>query len=262
MISAKELKSDYINWYKKNLHFQSLEDNLIRIDSPFKDSSQDDIIIYAEKNPQDSIITLTDDGYTMYNLKISGVNLSRSKKRMFIFKKNLETYGIKYNSQTEELYVKTPIDKFSENKHRLLQCLLFVNDMYILSKSNVKKIFTEDVSQVFDDNRIIYSQDIIINGKSGMSHKFEFLIPGVKDRKEKFVKAVSVPNNTTITKSYLTDVSQAKAVKRNKENEFYFILDDRETEVNDEVNNILVESGIVPINFTELRNKIELFKNS
>lgn len=262
MISAKELKNDYIDWYQKNLHFQSLEDNLIRIDSPFKDSSQDNIIIYAEKNPNDSVITLTDDGYTMYNLKVSGVHLSRSKKRMFIFKKNLETYGIRYNSQTEEIYVKTPIEKFGENKHRLLQCLLFLNDMYILSQSNVKNIFTEDVSQVFDDNNIIYSQDIIINGKSGMSHKFEFLIPGVKDKKEKFVKAVSVPNNTTTTKAYLTDVNQAKAVKRDKENEFYFILDDRKKEVNDEVNNILLESDIVPINFTELPNKIELFMNS
>jgi len=261
MISAKELKNDYINWYKKHLHFQSLEDNLLRIDSPFKDNTQDDIVIYAEKNPNDSFITLTDDGYTMYNLKISGVNLSLSKKRMFIFRKNLESYGINYNSHTEELYVKTPIEKFSENKHRLLQCLLFVNDMYILSQSSVKNIFTEDVSKVFDDNNIIYTQDIIINGKSGMSHKFEFLIPGMKDRKEKFVKAVSVPNNTIATKAYVTDVSQAKAVKRDKKNEFYFILDDRKKDVNNEVNNLLIESDIVPINFTELPQKIELFMN-
>lgn len=261
MLSANELKNDYINWYKNNLHYKSLSDNLVRIDNPFKDSSMDDIIIYAEKNPNDSFITLTDDGYTMFNLRIAGVDINRSKKRQFIFKKNLESYGISYNNKTEELYVKFPIEKFSENKHRLLQCLLFVNDMYILSKNNVKSIFTEDVSEVFDENNIIYSQDIIINGKSGMTHKFEFLIPGMKNKKEKFVKAVSAPNNTTSTKAFVTDVNQAKAVKREKPNEFFFILDNRKKPVNVEVYNLLVESGITPINFTELTNNIDQLSN-
>lgn len=261
MLSAKELKSEYINWYKQNLKFESLNDNLIRIDSPFKDNTLGDTVLYAEKNPNDSNITLTDDGYTMYHLELAGVDIKRSKKRQFIFKKNLESYGVNFDEKTEELYIKSPVEKFSESKHRLLQCLLFVNDMYILSKSNVKNIFTEDVSEIFDEHGIIYTQDIIINGHSGMSHKFEFLVPGKKNSKEKFVKTVSTPNNPLNAKAFVTDVNQAKAVKREKPNEFFIILDDRKKTVNTEVNNLLVESDIIPINFTELPQKIELIKN-
>lgn len=261
MLSAQELKKEYLNWYKQNLQFKSLDENLVRIDSPFTDNTQDGIIIYAEKNPNDSYITLTDDGYTMFNLKISGVDLKRSKNRMFIFKKNLDSYGISYNEQTEELYVKAPIEKFSESKHRLLQSLLFVNDMYILSKNNVKNIFTEDVGAVLDKHNIIYTQDINISGKSGMVHKFDFLIPSKKNKKEKFIKTVSSPNHAMITKSYVTDVNQAKQVRREKPNEFFFIMDDRKKAVNNEVKNLLHESGIKAINFTELESKIELVSN-
>lgn len=262
MLSAKELKSEYINWYKKHLQFKSLNDNLIRIDSPFKDNTLGDIVIYAEKNPNDSTITLTDDGYTMFNLELAGVDIKKSPKRQFIFMKNLESYGVNFNADTNELYIKSSIKKFSESKHRLLQCLLFVNDMYILSKPNIKNIFTEDVSEVFDEHNIIYTQDIIINSHSGMSHKFEFVIPGKKNQKEKFVKTVSTPNNTLIAKAIVTDANQAKVVKRDKPNEFFVILDDRKKAVNDEVNNLLVESDITPINFTELPQKIEQLTNN
>lgn len=262
MLSAKELKNDYLKWYRENLNFQSLNENLIRIESPFKDNAMDDIVFYAEKNPSDSTITLTDDGYTMYNLKNLGVDIKRSKNRRFIFNKNIESYGVSYNSDTDELFIKSSLEKFGENKHRLLQCLIFVNDMYILSKPNVKNIFTEDVSEVLDKNEIIYTQDIIINGHSGMTHKFEFVIPSQKNKKEKFVKTVSAPNYTKNVKAFVTDVNQAKAVKRDKPNEFFFILDDRKKPVISEVTNLLITSEITPINFTDLPQKIEYLTNN
>lgn len=261
MLSAKDLKHEYLNWYNKHLQYESLNDNLIKINNPFKDHTLDDIVLYVIKNPNDGTVTLTDDGYTMYLLEISGIDIKKSQKRKFIFSKNLETYGVKFNNKTEELYIKSPIEKFSESKHRLLQCLLFINDMYILSKPNVKNIFTEDVSEVFDENDIIYTQDIIISGHSGMSHKFEFVIPSKKDSKEKFIKTVSSPNNSLNIKAFVTDVNQAKVVKREKPNAFYFILDDRKKTVNLEVKNLLTESEITPINFTDLQNNIDLINN-
>src|SRR5699024_12779130 len=105
MLSAKELKSEYINWYKQNLKFESLNDNLIRIDSPFKDNTLGDIVLYAEKNPNDSNITLTDDGYTMYHLELTGVDITRSNTRQFIVKKNFESYGVTVEEHTKELYI-------------------------------------------------------------------------------------------------------------------------------------------------------------
>lgn len=261
MILAKDLKHEYLSWYNNNLEFESLNENLIRINSPFKDQSSDDVVIYVVNNPNDSTVTLTDDGFTIYQLELSGVDIQRSKNRRFVFEKNLETYGVSYNQTTDELYIKAPIEKFSESKHRLLQCLLFVNDMYMLSKPNIKNIFTEDVSEIFDKNDIIYTQDIIINGHSGMSHKFEFIIPSKKNSKEKFVKTVSTPNNPMNVKAFVTDVNQAKAVKRDKANAFYFILDDRKKSVNVEVNNLLIESDITPINFSDLQKNIDLIKN-
>lgn len=73
--------------------------------------------------------------------------------------------------------------------------------------------------------------------------------------------AVSPSNDPINTKAFVTNVNQSKAVKREKPNEFFTILDDSKKIVNNEVNNLLIESDITPINFTELQQKIELIKN-
>ena len=50
-------------------------------------------------------------------------------------------------------------------------------------------------------------------------------ISAKKNQKEKFINAISNPNNSMIIKSKITDAMQAKN-KRHRQNEFIFILND------------------------------------
>lgn len=69
----------------KKIEFKNLEENLVRIDVPFQDNMNDDIVFYAELDSNTDTIILTDDGYTLFNLESSGLNIKGSKRRKKIF---------------------------------------------------------------------------------------------------------------------------------------------------------------------------------
>ncbi|HDA6971377.1 TPA: DUF1828 domain-containing protein, partial [Staphylococcus aureus] len=93
---AKKLKKEYLDWYNQTLEFSNLSNNVVRIDTPFKDNSLDNLIIYALYDQSRDMITLTDDGYTIFDLENNGIFLNKSKKHKKIFEEHLSAYGIKY----------------------------------------------------------------------------------------------------------------------------------------------------------------------
>lgn len=171
---AKKLKKEYLDWYNQTLEFSNLSNNVVRIDTPFKDNSLDNLIIYALYDQSRDMITLTDDGYTIFDLENNGISLNKSKKRKKIFEEHLSAYGIKYNDKTHEIFVQTNFKNFNKSKHNLLQCLIFVNDMYLLSNPKSQNIFTEDVANKLDEHNIYYGRDLPIIGSSGVVHNFDF----------------------------------------------------------------------------------------
>ncbi len=76
---AKKLKKEYLDWYNQTLEFSNLSNNVVRIDTPFKDNSLDNLIIYALYDQSRDMITLTDDGYTIFDLENNGISLNKSK---------------------------------------------------------------------------------------------------------------------------------------------------------------------------------------
>ncbi|HDA7313507.1 TPA: DUF1828 domain-containing protein, partial [Staphylococcus aureus] len=91
-LDAKKLKKEYLDWYNQTLEFSNLSNNFVRIDTPFKDNSLDNLIIYALYDQFRDMITLTDDGYTIFDLENNGISLNKSKKRKKIFEEHLSAY--------------------------------------------------------------------------------------------------------------------------------------------------------------------------
>lgn len=87
-LDAKKLSDKYIQWYKEQISFKNIKKNVVRIDLPFLDSFQDEIVLYAIQQP-DGNIKLTDDGWTINNLEEHGVFINRSKHRKEILKRQL-----------------------------------------------------------------------------------------------------------------------------------------------------------------------------
>ncbi|UXT29720.1 DUF1828 domain-containing protein [Staphylococcus aureus] len=77
---AEKLKKEYLDWYNQTLEFSNLSNNVVRIDTPFKDNSLDNLIIYALYDQSRDMITLTDDGYNIFDLENNGISLNKSKK--------------------------------------------------------------------------------------------------------------------------------------------------------------------------------------
>lgn len=101
---AKKLKKEYLDWYNQILEFSNLSNNSVKIDTPFKDNSLDNLKIYALYDQSRDMITLTDDGYTIFGLENNGVSINKFKKRKKIFEEHLSAYGIKYNDKTHEIF--------------------------------------------------------------------------------------------------------------------------------------------------------------
>lgn len=177
MLSAEELSRSYFKWYKKQISFDNITDNIVQIDLPFLDNFNDEITIYAIDLPNNKI-KLTDDGWTLNNLEEHGVNIRRSKTRGKIFENEVKSYGVIVSD--DELSLTASRSKFPEAKHRLLQAILFVNNMFMLSSPNATNVFLDDLKISFETNNIRVTQSVSFLGNSGLSHKFDFLIQVLK----------------------------------------------------------------------------------
>jgi hypothetical protein len=185
--------NEYYNWLKEKTFIQ--KDNhtdWFLINTPFIGAFNDTIEIYAQK--LGSTFILSDNGETMSNLELQGLQIQGSKRRREILDSILLNYGVK--SENDELIIRANIENFSQSKHNFLSAIIEINDLYVLSKHQVSSIFKEDVRNYLDLQDIIYTPDFISKGETGLEFNFDFQI--AKKDKETVIKSFN-----TITKSNL-----------------------------------------------------------
>lgn len=259
MINGKTLSEQYYKWIKANTSFKDVASKITRIDEPFLDNDSDEITMYVVQKGNGSI-TLTDDGWTTDNLEGKGVSISRSAKRKQILNQQIKAYGVSYAD--DELYIDTTVDKFPESKHRLLQAILFVNDMFMLASTSVNSIFFEDVSAFFSAHNIRANKNMAYIGASGLTHKYEFSIPGINKIPMKLVKTLSAPNNPIFAKSILADVEQTKPVLEDPSDFYVFINDynqkkDAAISINPDIINLFEGNGINPVLYSDRESYVK-----
>lgn len=170
--------SEYYGWLKDNTAV--MEDKgtgWFAISTPFAGLFNDNIEIFVKKVSGSEII-LSDDGETITNLSMSGVDLFKSDKRMGHLKKILSNHGVSLSG--EELTVKSNGADFAKKKHSLISAILNISDMAMLAKDNVLSIFSEDVLEYANSIDLIYTPSFIVRGKSGLDFNFDFQIAGRK----------------------------------------------------------------------------------
>lgn len=186
------LKKLYDEWNKKSISFQEFND-FIEIQTPFLDIHNDYIHLYLTKENNHFIIS--DDGHIFSELEMLGVDVTNTDKRKEFFNTKLRIFGVKFNSETRELFVSfNDINDYPQKQHNLLQCIIHISDMLLTSRSTLISIFTEEIKNFFEENDIIYTSDLSFTGKSGNHQTFDFVIPHRKKIKEKIIKAVNKPS--------------------------------------------------------------------
>lgn len=208
-MDCQHIISKYLKWIKDNTVAKTVEEGKVcSISTPFLDRHNDHLDIYLIKTSDN--LKLTDNGYTIADLKMSGFEIN-TPKRESILKTALNGFGVKMNGN-DELYIDANSQNIGQKKHYLLQAILAVNDMFNLSQETVYSLFKEDVELYFRSNDIFFSKDIKLTGKSGFDHNIDFLIPASKNKPERLIKAINTAKKDSVLSSIMafTDINQTR----------------------------------------------------
>lgn len=188
---VQKLLDQYLAWLKDKTSLRQVKD-WIEITTPYLDRHNDYMQIYIKRENGDFIIT--DDGYTIEDLRLSGCELE-TKKRKDLLNLTLNGFGVKIIN--DELVVHASPDTFALRKHNLVQAMLAVNDLFYLAVPMVASLFLEDVTSWLDLSDIRYTPKVKFTGKSGYDHLFDFVIPASKKQPERILQTMNRPSRET-----------------------------------------------------------------
>ena len=246
MLDANSFINTYITWLKQNTTALQLENGVVEISSPFLDRHNDYIQIYVVKDGDGGFI-LTDDGYTIADLELSGLNFNTTKR-----KEELQTilrgFGISLDDK-KSMYCKCNQSNFPFKKHSLVQAVLAINDLFVLSQPNIASYFIQDVESFLRENDVRYTKNIKIVGKSGFDHAYNFVIPQSKTSPERMVNAINNLERTA-TKNIIFAWSDTIQT-RNSNAKLYTFVNDMEKDVSNSCLDALKRYGIIPVTWTQ-----------
>lgn len=240
-VQCKQLVDSYLKWLKESIRIEEL-DSCCLISTPFLDRHNDEIEIYVEKRGDS--LWLTDDGYTLSDLKQSNVFLDTTEKRQNHLKCILNGFGIQ--QEGDELCVPTSPKDFPQRKHNLIQAILAVNDMFVMGEESVLQLFKEDVEKFLREKGVPTLRDIKLSGLSGFDHKFDFGIAATTNHPEGILQTIN-----RLTKDQATSlafmVGDVKLARGETTLSAYAFLNDEENEINPDYLSALTAYKIKPL---------------
>jgi len=133
-------------------------------------------------------------GYTVADLEMSGCKLD-TEKRQALLNSTLNGFGVCLVNG--ELQVKTTEGDYARKKHRLLQAMLAVNDLFYLASSSIRSLYHEDVVAWLDDAQIRYTPRVKLSGKTGYDHHYDFVIPKSASHPERVLLSINKPDRAS-----------------------------------------------------------------
>lgn len=226
----------------------------LSIATPYLDMHNDAVEVYAKRN--NGTIQLNDDGQTLRNLNLYGIDFNRTGKRQDILESILLTYGIKLSG--DELAVEANEKNFPQKKLNLLSAISEINDLYVLSKPTVASVFKDDVRDYLDEHQIIYTPHFISKGSIGLEFTFDFQIAYRK--KEIVIKTFNSLNKNNLINFLYTweDIKQVRTKLTNKEVVGLAVVNDEIKEPKPELIEALIAKGSQIIFWKEREEKESL----
>lgn len=243
LADIERLLDDYLAWLKERTTLREVQD-WVEITTPYLDRHNDHLQIYARK--QDGGFVLTDDGYVIHDLELSGCKLD-SPKRRSLLETTLRGFGV--SLQQDRLSVTTSPDNFPARKHNLLQAMLAVNDLFYLAQPHVVSLFYEDVVEWLERSEIRYSPRVKFAGKTGYDHMFDFVIPKSRVQPERVLRAVGRPSKDTAQSLVLAWVDTKDA--REPDSKAYALLNDTEQPLSADVLDALRAYEVRPVPWSQ-----------
>lgn len=194
MTSIDDIIANYYKWLKDNTTY-SLDSasGWYRIITPFVGLFNDPIEIYLKKEGDN--ILLSDDGMTIENLELCGVDISRSDKRKEWVNFICANYGIKIGDN-KELQVNTTMADIVQRKHNLICAIEELSALELTAKHTIASLFREEVQKLLIEQDVIFTPQFIAKGSTGIDFTFDFQIAGRKT--ETVIKAFNSLNKMNV----------------------------------------------------------------
>ncbi len=228
---CSDLVQVYIRWLGQKMSIQDI-DGVCEITTPFVDRHNDYLQIYIKRSKEG--FTLTDDGYIIRDLRLSGCEFTTEKRRQML---NAVLNGFGVRLQGEELIVEARPDNFPQKKHNLIQAMLAINDLFVMAAPMVMSIFREDVETYLRAHDIRFTPSVKFTGKSGLDNSFDFVIPASRVKPERVLRAINRPDRQSITTLIFAWTDTKKV--RLPESTAYAVLNDTERPLNPDLINAL-----------------------
>jgi hypothetical protein len=232
------LIDEYSRWLKQGITLREVG-QWVEVTTPYLDRHNDHLQFYVGKD--DGTYVLSDDGYIIQDLQISGCDLD-TPKRKELLAVTLSGFGVELDGQT--LKARASPETFSQRKHSFLQAMLAVNDLFYLAEPHVSSLFAEDVQAWLDLSDVRYSQRVKLPGRSGYDHLFDFIIPRSRRGPERLVRTINRPSRDT---AEAVAFSWIDVRENRREAQAYAILNDAEREPAAAVFEALRAYGVTPV---------------
>lgn len=242
---------DYYTFLKeKTLVSQSASSEWVEISTPFTGLYNDTVDIYAKQ--AGSKILLSDDGNTLRNLELSGMEISRSPKRKEILERILINYGVRISN--DELVTEATEKDFPQKKLNLISAISETSDMYYLARHTVASVFREDVKAYLDEQELIYTPYFISKGSTGLEFIFDFQI--AYRNTEIVIKSFNSVNKMNLPHFLFTwdDIKKVREQQTQKEIIGLAVINDIDREVSDEYLSALDNKGAQHILWSQRHN--------
>lgn len=245
--------ADYFNWMSRKYTINSFEsgDEII---TPFQNSIGDDIAIYLIRKGHGQIM-LTDDGTTLNDLNLLGINF-KLNSRIQIIDDVAQTYGVKrFNDQ---LSITGKTSEFPVMKHSLLQAMLHIDDLSYTKKETAKNVFFEEVLNFLINKNFGGLPEYKIDGSSGINYKIAYAIGPSSSKPERFIQIINNANfqNIALETIAIDDIRKTGMYPEDKLS-YSVIYNDSVNSTNDKSNKLAHEYGV---NLIGWQNKEELLK--
>jgi hypothetical protein len=237
--SCQSLVNAYVDWLRSRITVSRIKD-VCEITTPFLDRHNDYLQIYV-KPTRDGLL-LTDDGYILRDLSLSGCDLSSPRRHQTLMA-TLNGLGVRLAG--EELVTEATPESFPQRKHRLLQAMLAIGDMFLTAQPHVASLFIEDVGRFLRTHDVRFVEHVQLAGRSGFSHSFDFVIPASSSKPERIIRAINRPNRDSIT-SFLFAWNDTKE-NRSPESAGYAVLNDADKAPSAEIHDALRQYGAIGI---------------
>ncbi len=243
--------ADYYSFLKeKTLVTESASSEWIEISTPFTGLFNDTVDIYAKKSGNK--IFLSDDGNTLRDLELSGLEISRSPKRKEILERILINYGVRIDN--DELITVATEKDFPQKKLNLISAISETSDMYFLARHTVASVFREDVKKYLDEHEIVYTPHFISKGSTGLEFTFDFQIAYRKT--EIIIKSFNFINKMNLPQFLFTwdDIKKVRERQTEKEVIGLAVINDIDRSIDEDYLEALRKYGAQQILWSEREN--------